>query len=107
MGLQAYPIYLASLLPFRTNLMLIDRKRPALYIWMIIVVIAEGIIWTGPASAQVPLAAIRGTIADPSGAAIAEARLLFRQASTGIERPAQSRTDGVYQVESLDPGEYQ
>ena len=87
--------------------MLIDRKRPALYIWMIIVVIAEGIIWTGPASAQVPLAAIRGTIADPSGAAIAEARLLFRQASTGIERPAQSRTDGVYQVESLDPGEYQ
>ena len=75
-------------------------------LWLLLVT-AAGVTCPTLASAQVPLASIRGTILDPSGAALGEARLIFRQASTGLERPAASNGDGVYQVESLDPGEYQ
>ena len=81
-------------------------KSQTLSVWLIIAA-AGGNAWPRPFYGQVSLAAIRGTIADPSGAAIPDARLILRQAPTGTERETETRNDGLFHVESLYPGEYE
>ena len=69
--------------------------------------VAVSLTHPGSAHAQVPLAAITGTVTDPAGAIIADARLVVRQSETGMERSAEMQENGSYQVESLDPGSYE
>jgi len=56
---------------------------------------------------QIQLAAIRGAITDPSGTLVGDARLLFRQVRTGTQRAAETKRDGQYQIEGLEPGDYE
>jgi len=56
---------------------------------------------------QVQLAAIKGTITDPAGTAVDDAQLIIRQASTGTQREADTQNHGLYQIEGLEPGEYE
>jgi hypothetical protein len=59
------------------------------------------------ALAQVPTGAIRGTVADPTGAVIAGATVTAKNKNTGAERSATTQADGQYQIANLLPGEYE
>ena len=77
-------------------------------IWMrLLLMTAVWEIQPSRAFSQVPLAAIKGTVTDPSGAVVVGAALIVRQAETGAQRAAETERDGSYQIESLDPGEYE
>ncbi len=57
------------------------------------------------AMAQVT-ASIRGTVTDASGAAVAGAKIVIKGSALGIERTAESNTEGEYEVPALPPGGY-
>jgi Carboxypeptidase regulatory-like domain len=52
-------------------------------------------------------ASIRGRVADYSDAVIGGASFTVRQRQTGAERIGATQADGQYQVENLEPGEYE
>jgi hypothetical protein len=58
------------------------------------------------AFAQTTYATITGTIRDPSGAAVADAKVTATNSETGIVSTAQSNKDGVYTVTQLREGSY-
>src|SRR5919198_1127036 len=45
-------------------------------------------------------ATVQGTVTDQSGAVVSKAKVVVRNQATGIERTAQTDTDGNYQVAS-------
>src|SRR5262245_42287840 len=49
---------------------------------------------------------VNGTVTDPSGAAIANAKVTATQTATGVARTTQSSGAGVYSLSSLPPGVY-
>jgi Carboxypeptidase regulatory-like domain len=51
-------------------------------------------------------ATLQGTVTDPQGAVVPNAKLTVRSLATGAERTAQTDADGNYQVASLQPGDY-
>src|SRR5258708_21180046 len=58
------------------------------------------------AMAQVT-ASIRGTVTDASGAAVAGAKIVIKASVLGIERTAETNTEGEYEVPALPPGGYE
>ena len=63
--------------------------------------------WLGTgAAAQTHLAAIRGSVTDPSGAAVAGAALSVTHEETNVTRTATSAGSGSFSVTQLPPGEY-
>src|SRR6202158_6310347 len=66
-----------------------------------------GILVSIPAGAQVAGGPLSGTITDPSGAGIPQARVVIKNVATGVERSVTTNTDGFYTAPSLLPGEYQ
>ncbi|HTG74973.1 MAG TPA: carboxypeptidase regulatory-like domain-containing protein, partial [Terriglobia bacterium] len=77
-----------------------------LYFWVFLAATGLGVL-PGRAFGQVSFAAIKGTITDPSGNAINDARVAVLQRQTGIGRTAETQQRGLYQIESLEPGEYE
>ena len=59
------------------------------------------------AAAQVPTGALRGTVTDPSKAVISGAVVTIKQKETGVERSATTKSDGVFVISNLLPGEYE
>ena len=57
-----------------------------------------------PAYAQVSGATLSGTITDPSGAAIAGAKVSITNKATGIARDATTDAAGFYSAPNLLPG---
>jgi hypothetical protein len=53
------------------------------------------------------IAAIKGTVTDPSGGVVTDARVLIRQIQTNIRKDASTGPNGVYQLEGLGAGEYE
>jgi carboxypeptidase family protein len=51
-------------------------------------------------------ATVQGTVTDQSGAVVSKAKVVVRNQATGIERTAQTDTDGNYQVAALPVGVY-
>ena len=51
-------------------------------------------------------ASIKGTVTDPSGAAVSGAKVTIRNAAQGIERTTQTNSTGYYEVPALPPGTY-
>jgi hypothetical protein len=49
---------------------------------------------------------LQGTVTDPTGSIVANARVTVRNQATSIERTAQTDSDGNYQVAALPPGNY-
>jgi hypothetical protein len=60
----------------------------------------------GPASAQVSNGAILGTVKDPSGAAVPNARLTVTNTGTNEVRNVTAAEDGSYRVPALRAGDY-
>ena len=52
------------------------------------------------------LGSIVGTVTDPSGGAVASAKITAMQVGTGISREAAANTDGYYVIPSLAPADY-
>src|SRR5882672_9040473 len=79
------------------------RRRQCVCAWMILVIFVLG--WAGVAAAQ-NTASLSGTVVDPSGRAVAGAKLSLASSTTGAERSAVSDDTGRYSFLSLSPGTY-
>jgi len=73
-------------------------------LWLAFALLTLG--WPTAAQAQVT-ARIKGTITDPSGAAVASAGVTARNAETGIARTVTSEADGTYLFLALPVGLYE
>jgi outer membrane receptor protein involved in Fe transport len=51
-------------------------------------------------------ATLQGTVTDPQGAVVPNAKVVVRSQATGAERTAQTDSEGNYQFASLEPGAY-
>ncbi len=51
-------------------------------------------------------ASLTGTVTDPTGAVVANARVVVHSLSTGADRVIQTDSAGIYAVPSLQPGDY-
>src|SRR5207245_6345507 len=78
---------------------------PATFSVAIILVVV--ILSASPAYAQVSGATLSGTITDPSGAAIAGAKVSIANKATGITRDVTADAAGFYSAPNLLPGPYE
>src|SRR5262249_13584429 len=72
--------------------------------WSLILLV--GMMVSRPLMAQVPTAAISGTVKDASGAVIAGASVTATNRDTGLTRTAQAGADGHYNFAALPLGTY-
>lgn len=63
--------------------------------------------FSDPTFAQVAGGTLSGTVADPSGAGIPQAKLLIKNVATGVERTVITNSEGFYTAVNLLPGSYQ
>src|SRR6202165_3985683 len=71
------------------------------------VILAIAILFSSQASAQVSGATLSGTITDPSGAAIAGAKVTITNKATGVTRDDMADAAGFYSAPNLLPGSYE
>ncbi len=64
------------------------------------------ILFTSSASAQVSGATLQGTVTDPSGAVIPNARVTITELTTGVSRNVTTNKSGVYSAQNLPAGHY-
>ena len=60
-----------------------------------------------PTLAQVAGGTLSGTVSDPSGAGIPQAKVLIKNVATGVERTATTNADGYFTTVNLLPGSYE
>src|SRR6266446_3330740 len=80
-----------------------EKITPA---FALLVILAITILSAGQARAQVAGATLSGTVTDPSGAAIADARVVILNKATSVTRDATAGAGGFYSVPNLLPGVY-
>ncbi|MBV8902805.1 MAG: carboxypeptidase regulatory-like domain-containing protein, partial [Acidobacteriia bacterium] len=71
-----------------------------------IAVCALLILLTAPMYAQMAGGTISGTVTDPSGAVVPNARIIIRNTATDVERNVVSNAQGFYTAPELAPGTY-
>jgi hypothetical protein len=64
------------------------------------------VIWTTPAHADNLYASIRGTVVDPTGAVVPDAKLTATNLATGLSYSATSSKDGLFAFLQLPIGDY-
>src|SRR5438477_1203894 len=72
-----------------------------------VLILAITIVAASPAYAQVSGATLSGTITDPSGAAIAGAKVSIANKATGVARDVTADAAGFYSAPNLLPGPYE
>jgi hypothetical protein len=72
----------------------------------VMAVLAIAILSPSQASAQVSGASLSGTITDPSGAAVPNAKVSIANTATGVTRDDTTDTAGFFSVPNLQPGPY-
>ncbi len=75
-------------------------KKIAFSLWMLLIT-----CFTAAAFAQTT-SSIKGTVSDPSGAAVRGAKVTVKNTAQGIERTATTGDTGSYEVLALSPGKY-
>jgi hypothetical protein len=65
------------------------------------------IFFSAPTLAQVAGGTLSGTVSDPNGSGIPQAKLVIKNVATGIERTLTTNADGFYTTVNLLPGSYQ
>src|SRR6266849_2415605 len=73
----------------------------------VLVILAITIFSAGNAYAQVSGATLSGTVTDPSGAAIAGAKISVANKATGVSRDVTADAAGFYSAPNLLPGPYE
>src|SRR5215213_6688215 len=58
------------------------------------------------ASAQSNKGTVTGTVTDPNGAVVKDAKVTVTNVATGDSRDATTSDDGTYTIPALDPGTY-
>lgn len=76
------------------------RARLTLILMQVAVLAAPGL-------AQTPTGVIAGTVTDPSGAVIPQARITASNTDTGLSRTLLAESDGTYTIAGLPAGTYQ
>ena len=84
--------------------MLISAIAEKLLMPALIVIFSAGAVF---AQAQASTADLRGTVTDPNGAVVPGATVTAKSSATGITRTVTANDEGVYQIFSLPPGEYE
>ena len=80
------------------------RRRPSLFA---LVLLGAGILLVaGRACAQINTATLSGTVTDPQGLAVADAKITLTNAVTDAERISAADENGHYTVVGLVPGKY-
>ena len=74
--------------------------RRAFWLFALLALLAQ--LSTAQASSQ-----LNGSVTDPSGAAVAGAKITLTEAATGSQRNATSNASGLYQFLDVAPGNYQ
>src|SRR5208283_36080 len=64
------------------------------------------IVFAGTAWAQTETGQISGTITDPSGGVVADAKVVVKSVNTGMTRETASNSSGLYTSPSLRPDTY-
>ena len=64
------------------------------------------IVFVPAAWAQRVTGSIAGTVTDPTGALVPNAKVVARNAATNLERTATTNNDGFYRLDLLPPGTY-
>jgi hypothetical protein len=80
-------------------------RRIAL-VFPVVVILAIAFLFPRHASAQVSGAALSGTITDPSGAAVPNAKITITNTATGVTRDITTDSAGFFSVPNLLPGPY-
>src|SRR5579864_2578654 len=102
---------------FSTELIDVRRALPMLHKFVSLervtvtltfcIVLAITIGLANPAHAQVAGATLSGTVTDPSGAAIAGARVTITNKATSVTRDVTTDSTGFYSAPNLLPGDYE
>src|SRR5215831_16407536 len=71
---------------------------------MLIVLVPIG--WATDGLSQAETGQVTGTVLDPTGAVIPNAKVTVKSATTGLERQTTTTTAGTYAVTNLQPGTY-
>ena len=64
------------------------------------------VLFAVAALAQDPVATLEGSVRDPSGRAVAQARVTARDLNTGAQRSTASSADGLFRLPMLPVGDY-
>jgi hypothetical protein len=80
------------------------RRRQSVCAWMILCVLVLG--WGVPAAAQMNTATLSGTITDPQGLPVRDAKLAVINSVTGAGRSGATDDNGRYNLVGLPPGQY-
>src|SRR5580704_9661635 len=81
-------------------------KLKSALLLVVFAAIASIFLMNVPVHAQVSGATLSGTLTDPSGGVIPNAKLSIKNVATGIEREVTSDSSGVYSAPNLLPGTY-
>jgi hypothetical protein len=77
-------------------------KRVSRFLWILFV----ALLVSGPALAQTVTGSIRGTITDPSGAIVPNAKITATNVATGVATNTTSNQAGEYSIRFLQIGQY-
>src|SRR5215470_11585073 len=81
-----------------------NKKMIKKSLWMCVVV---SLLASPVLAQQIGGGTVNGTVTDPSGAAITNAKVSATQTATGVARTTQSVGAGIYTFSSLPPGVYE
>src|SRR3954451_20736931 len=85
---------------------MVSRRKSNSQALRIFVVLLVGLVFLGVAGFGQETASIVGTVSDPTGAAVPNAKIVITNTDTGLARPLTSNSSGAYTAPQLAIGRY-